>query len=202
MAPARIYVEVDILCGVEDVWMLTHDPEMLPRWDARFSSITPTGRLASGAHRFTYERSTPFHTFVGTVTALREPTELDGTRASALRFTTRDTFSALGAGHGYWRCIPFGSGVRLITAFDYEPGWGSALDALVVRRLIGWMTAWSFDRLRIWAETGVPPENWPWWSVLQVWRRDRPRASRCRRAPQYARGGIREPSTLAMLETP
>jgi len=51
----------------------------------------------------------------------------------------------------------------------------------VLRRLIGWLTAWSFDRLRIWAERGEEPERWPLHSVLWLWRADRPRAARCRR---------------------
>jgi hypothetical protein len=31
------------------------------------------------------------------------------------------------------------------------------LDRFLFRPLIGWATAWSFDRLRLWIERGVPP---------------------------------------------
>jgi hypothetical protein len=34
---------------------------------------------------------------------------------------------------------------------------GQAVDALVFRPLIGWATAWSFDRLRLWIERGLDP---------------------------------------------
>ena len=53
-------------------------------------------------------------------------------------------------------------GVRFITRYDYEVRWGligRALDRLVVRPLMGWATAWSFDRLRLWIETGVEPRG-------------------------------------------
>ncbi len=148
----------------------------------------PTDRLASGGYRFRYERRIPLHTIAGTGTSLGERTRPDGTRTSALRFTTGDRLTPLGEGRGYWRYLPTESGTTFITGFDYAPGWGRFLDALVSRPLIGWMTAWSFDRLRIWAETGTPP--------------GRPRASRCLRSPRYARGADREPATLAGLEAP
>jgi len=35
---------------------------------------------------------------------------------------------------------------------------GRTIDRLLFRRLIGWATAWSFDRLRLWIDRGVPPE--------------------------------------------
>jgi hypothetical protein len=80
---------------------------------------------------------------------------------------------------------------RFITGYDYEPFGGRAgalLDRLVIRRFVWWMTAWSFDRLRIWAETGRPPESWPVASVLAVWRGNRPRARRClSRSPRSTR---------------
>ena len=202
MRTGRVYVEIDIDCAVDDLWALTQDPALHARWDLRFSSIVPTDRLASGGYRFRYERRIPLHTIAGTGTSLGERTRPDGTRTSALRFTTGDRLSPLGEGRGYWRYLPTESGTTFITGYDYAPGWGRFLDALVSRPLIGWMTAWSFDRLRIWAETGTPPEEWPLRSVLQLWRRDRPRASRCLRVPRYARGADREPATLDTLEAP
>jgi hypothetical protein len=159
-----------------------------PRWDLRFSSITPVGTLASGTQAFTYERRLPLHTIRGTGTSLGERHRPDGTRTSALRFTTADRLSPLGDGRGYWRYIPTDNGVRFITGFDYRPGWGRVLDTLVTRRLIGWMTAFSFDRLRLWAETGVEPTRHPLLSVLAVWSASRPRAGRCRRHPPAHRG--------------
>ncbi len=50
---------------------------------------------------------------------------------------------------------------------DYRPRWGALgalADRLLFRPLMGWATAWSFDRLRLWLERGVTPErarlNW------------------------------------------
>lgn len=202
MARTAIYVEIEIRSPMETVWQLTQEPTQHPRWDVRFTSITPTDELPGGGYRFRYERRIPFHTIAGTGTTLGERTRPDGTRTSALRFTTRDRLSPLGDGRGYWRYLPTQTGVTFITGYDYEPGWGRLLDALVMRRLIGWMTAWSFDRLRIWAETGVEPERWPVSSVLQFWKPGRPRASRCLRTPRRGRAMDDAPATLATLEAP
>jgi hypothetical protein len=202
MKDDAIYVEIEIRSSMDRVWQLTQDPAQHPRWDLRFSSITSTKELAGGGYRFSYERRIPFHSIVGTGTSLGERSRPDGTRTSALGFTTNDRLSPLGDGRGYWRYVPTPTGVTFSTGYDYSPGWGSLLDWLVMRRVIGWMTAWSFDRLRIWAETGVEPEAWPLASVLTFWNADRPRASRCRRWPRHGRATDASPSTLATVEAP
>lgn len=201
MPPGPIYVETLIRADLDRVWDLTQDTDAHPRWDLRFSSITPMETTADGASRFRYELRIPGHRLVGTGISLGERRRADGTRTSALRFTTPDRLSPLGDGRGYWRYVPTAGGVRFLTGYDYHPGWGR-LDALGVRWLVGWMTAWSFDRLRIWAETGQPPEAWPLWSVLTVWRSGRPRASRCRRQPQRGRAMDEAPATLDTLDAP
>ncbi|MES2092231.1 MAG: SRPBCC family protein [Actinomycetota bacterium] len=197
-----LYVEIEIRSPLDRVWLLTQDPAEHPRWDLRFSSITPTEPLPRGGRRFRYERRLPFHTIAGTGTSLGERSRPDGTRTSALRFTTEDRLSPLREGRGYWRYLPTPGGVVFITGYEYSPGWGRMLDRLLLRPLIGWMTAWSFDRLRIWAETGVPPESWPLSSALMFWRADRPRASRCRRMPRRSRAMDDSPDTLHTLEAP
>jgi len=201
MPPEPIFVETLIRADLDRVWELTQDTRSHSRWDLRFSSIMPTGTTADGANRFRYELRIPGHRLVGTGISLGERRRADGTRTSALRFTSSDRLSPLGDGRGYWRYIPTSAGVRFLTGYDYQPRWGF-LDALGVRWLVGWMTAWSFDRLRIWAETGQPPEAWPLWSVLAVWRAGRPRASRCRRRPRHGRAMDDSPATLDMLPTP
>jgi hypothetical protein len=63
-------------------------------------------------------------------------------------------------GSGYWRYVPTPGGVRFLTWYDYRTRFGAAgslIDRLVFRPLIGWATAWSFDRLRLWVDRGVPP---------------------------------------------
>lgn len=204
MGPRGIYVEAMIAAELDAVWAATQDPRQHVRWDVRFSEITPTGHTDAGAIRFEYARRTPFHTVHGTGVSLGETDRPDGTRTSALRFGTSDRWSPIRSGRGYWRYEPTPGGVRFITGYDYEPGWG-VLDH-AVRPLLGWATAWSFDRLRIHLEGGPEPERWPLASALRFWRRDRPRAARCLRAPA---GGRRRadhlraaPATLAALPAP
>lgn len=202
MSDRGIYVEVLIRAPLDRVWELTQDPALHSRWDARFSSIRPVAALAGGGYRFRYERSIPFHTIRGTGTSLGERSRPDGTRTSALKFTTSDRLSPLGDGRGYWRYIPTEDGVRFITGYEYRPGWGALVDRLVMRRIIRWMTAWSFDRLRVWAERGEAPERWALPTVLAFWRHDRPRASRCIQAPGGRSAMDEAPATLRTLEAP
>src|SRR5262249_38204563 len=85
----------------------------------------------------------------------------DGTRTSALRFASDHPLSLIREGAGYWRYVPTGVGVRFLTGYDYRPGWGGAgpLADLAFRPLIGWATAWSFDRLRLWVERRLDPRR-------------------------------------------
>ena len=193
-----LYVETLIRADLDHVWQLTQDPALHPRWDLRFTSIVPISEDPRGRMRFGYERRIPFHVIRGTGTSLGEKARSDGTRTSALAFDTDDRLSPLRGGRGYWRYVPTAAGIRFITGYDYVPGFGHAADR-VFRPLILWMTAWSFDRLRIWAETGTPPERWPLWSVLAVWRPERPRARRCRTAPPLGGAMADAPQTLAEL---
>ena len=112
MKPRPIYVEVLIRADIDRVWSLTQDPMQHPRWDLRFSSITPVSVLSSGTTRFRYSRSIPFHTIEGVGTSLGEVVRPDGTRTSALRFDTGDRWSPLREGRGCWRYVPTVDGVR------------------------------------------------------------------------------------------
>ncbi len=69
--------------------------------------------------------------------------------------------SLIREGSGYWRYVPVRGGVRFLTGYAYRPRWGclGRLIDLVFGPLFGWATAWSFDRLRLWLERGVPPER-------------------------------------------
>ncbi|PWC02856.1 SRPBCC family protein [Agromyces badenianii] len=196
-----IYVEVLVRAEFDELWRLTQDPALHPRWDLRFSSIVPQSSLPGGGHRFSYTRSLGMHTIEGTGVSLGERSNADGGATSALRFDTDDPWSPLRAGRGYWRYVPTPEGVRFITGYDYEPGFGPTADR-VIRPFVRWMTAWSFDRLRIWAETGVEPERWPVTSVIMFWRRDRPSARRCRMTPPPRGVFAHQPASLADLEEP
>lgn len=205
MGTRGIYVETVIDADLDRVWAATQDPEQHVRWDVRFSEIVPEGAEDGAPTHFRYVRRSPLHDVHGTGVSIGERRRPDGSRTSALRFGTADRLSPIRAGRGYWRYVPTDDGrTRFVTGYDYDGGWGP-LD-LVVRPLLGWATAWSFDRLRIWIERGEAPEEWPLRSVLWFWRTERPRASRCRRAPL---GGSRRddhlahaPETLADLPDP
>jgi len=147
------------------LWRRTQDPADHVRWDLRFSRITPLGRAPDGHEMFEYALDLPGHrlhgrTLSGTGTSVGERSRPDGSRTSALRFTTPDRLSLLRRGSGYWRYVPTAEGVRFLTGYDYQPGWGRAgavIDLVAFRPLIGWMTAWSFDRLRLWVERDQDP---------------------------------------------
>src|SRR5204862_847803 len=86
--------------------------------------------------------------------------EIDGSRTSALKFWSEDHKSLIREGSGYWQYLPAAAGIRFLTWYDYSTRFGSAgrlFDALVFRPLIGWATAWSFDRLRLWLEKQIHP---------------------------------------------
>ncbi len=142
-----IRLETVIAADLQTVWHLTQDPELHARWDARFSRIVPTEQGDDGLWRFTYERRMLVHTIRGTGISLGSREGAGGARTSALRFTTTDGLSPLRDGRGYWRYEHVDGGVRFITGYDYEPGWGELFDRVVVRSLVAWMTAASFARL-------------------------------------------------------
>ncbi len=202
MSNRSIRVETIIAADLETVWRLTQDPELHARWDARFSRIVPTEQGADGLWRFRYERRMLVHTIRGTGLSLGSREGAGGTRTSALRFTTSDRLSPLREGRGYWRYEPVDGGVRFITGYDYEPGWGRLLDDLLVRRLVAWMTACSFARLRRWAEHGDEPERWPLPRMALPGRGDRPRARDCSWSIGRAGAMADAPATLSDLAAP
>lgn len=166
------------------MWRLTQDPASHARWDARFSDIVPQRTRADGAQDFRYELDLVVHTIRGTGVSLATKESSTGERTSALLFDTDDALSPLGTGRGYWRYVPTADGVRFRTGYDYTPGWGwlgRLVDPVITRRFIWWLTARSFDRLRLWAEEGIVPEDTSGWRSLR--RGYRPRARNCLSRP-------------------
>lgn len=159
--PQRIYVEAPIRAAMPALWEATQDPVAHASWDLRFSSITLLPTPAGSPQQFRYEnRTVPGATLTGVGISLGERHRPDGSCTSALRFRAHSRLSPIASGHGYWRYLPDGAVVRFVTGYDYVPGWqGAALDRVLVRPVIGWMTAWSFDRLRLWLEHGVSPQS-------------------------------------------
>ncbi|MFE9453344.1 hypothetical protein [Streptomyces sp. NPDC006739] len=163
-----LYIETHVRADLEEVWARTQEPAQHQRWDLRFTEIAHLPRAEGEPQRFRYAtRVLPFLTVAGTGVAAGERERPDGTRTSALRFASPHPLSLIAEGSGYWRYVPDPQGVRFLTGYDYRPRWGrlgAVADRLVFRPLMGWATAWSFDRLRLWLERGVTPEraliNW------------------------------------------
>jgi hypothetical protein len=158
----RIYVEARIRGRMEDLWARTQEPADHERWDLRFTDIDYLPRPDEGQpQRFRYATRLGFGLRIeGEGETVGERTGSGGQRTSALRFWSDDPKSLIREGSGYWQYIPTDDGIRFITAYDYQVRFGAlglAIDALVFRPLIGWATAWSFDRLRLWVERGTDP---------------------------------------------
>ena len=158
-----IYVESRIRASMERMWEATQKADEHQRWDARFGSITYAPAGDGEPHRFTYGTTVaPGITIGGTGESLGDRDRPDGTRWSGLKFWATDRRSIVDAGAGYWRYVPTEDGIRFLTRFDYRPRWGrfgEVIDRAVFRPAFGWTTAWSFDRLRLWLEEGIPPEH-------------------------------------------
>jgi hypothetical protein len=191
MGRRTIHVQTVIRADMETVWHYTEDPALHQRWDLRFSEIT---YQSGSSGRFRYSSRLLGRTITGTGVSAGERERADGSRTSALRFASDDTRSLIRSGAGYWRYTPTPAGVCFATGFDYTTRWGplGPLADLVFRPLFAWATAWSFDRLRLWLETGVAPEVLPLLS---------PSAGRCRRQVRHGRH-LAAPGLLAEVEQP
>jgi hypothetical protein len=158
-----LYAETLIRATCDEVWRLTQEPGQHQRWDLRFTRIE-YARPEPGVHgqRFTYSLGVaPVLRIAGTGVCSGERVRPDGTRTSVLRFASGQRLSLIRSGTGYWRYVPTAAGIRFLTGYDYQPGWGPLgwpADRLF-RPVLGWATAWSFDRLRLWLECGIPPER-------------------------------------------
>jgi hypothetical protein len=160
----QIFVEADVCASLADLWSRTQDPALHQRWDLRFTRIAyrktpPAGHVQS----FDYETRLGFGIAVrGQGETLAQRDRADGSRVSALRFWSDSRISLIREGRGYWLYTPTERGVRFRTGYDYETRFGAVgrlLDRIVFRPLIGWATAWSFDRLRLWLEHGIDPAS-------------------------------------------
>lgn len=158
-----IYVEIVIQGPLDDVWEKSQRPDLHERWDARFTSIEYLPRSGEGPQRFRYSTRLGFGMKVrGEGETAGERDLPDGARSTSLTFGSDDAKSLIVSGSGYWKYVPTAQGVRFFTSYDYATRFGAlgrAFDAVVFRPLMGWATAWSFDRLRLWIERGIPPET-------------------------------------------
>lgn len=156
-----IYVEILIRGSIDELWEKTQQPKLHERWDLRFSDINYLPRDPGQAQKFLYAtRIGAGLRIEGAGESTGERDDATGQRTSALKFWSEDPKSLIATGSGYWKYIPTRGGIRFLTWYDYRVRFGALGRVLDwgFRRLIGWATAWSFDRLRLWIERGVPPE--------------------------------------------
>jgi hypothetical protein len=158
---AGIYVEIGVRADVDEIWRRTQLPDLHEMWDLRFTRIQYLPRQSEAEpQRFLYSTRIGFGLKIegeGESTGTRED---HGLRTSALKFWSSDPKSLIAQGAGYWRYIPANEKTRFLTWYDYQPRLGAAgrmIDKLIFRPLLGWATAWSFDRLRLWIERDISP---------------------------------------------
>lgn len=158
-----IYVEILIRGDMDNLWEKTQDPKLHQRWDLRFSEIGYLPRETGEPQKFSYAtRIGAGLRIEGGGESTGERNDVSGERTSALKFWSKDWKSLIREGSGYWKYIPGKDGVRFLTWYDYRVRFGligKVIDRLIFRPLIGWATAWSFDRLRLWIEQGITPED-------------------------------------------
>jgi hypothetical protein len=156
---------------MDRLWQLTQTPEFHQLWDLRFSEIQYLPRADSTEpQQFLYRTRIGFGVAInGRGETAGSHGSLGGQRSSALKFWSDDPRSLIRKGSGYWKYIPLqceglvkpdDSCVRFVTGYDYDVRFGAfgrIVDRTIFRPLIGWATAWSFDRLRLWIETGAEP---------------------------------------------
>lgn len=162
MSRRSIYVETLIRAPMSALLTHTQQPDLHERWDLRFTNIDYLPRAeADIAQRFRYSTRIGFGLAIsGEGETVLERDLPDGSRSSGLRFSSAHPLSLIRQGSGYWKYIPTTDGVRFLTSYTYSTRFGRAgalLDRFAFRPLMGWATAWSFDRLRLWLETGVNP---------------------------------------------
>lgn len=157
-----IYVEIVMRTTMDKLWHHTQTPEVHARWDLRFSTIDYLPRPDENEpQQFLYSTRIGFGmTVSGKGESVGSRDDETGCRTSALKFWSDDPRAIIREGSGYWQYVPTPDGIRFLTLYNYRTrfgGLGYWFDRLVFRPLLGWATAWSFDRLRLWLEKGIDP---------------------------------------------
>jgi uncharacterized membrane protein YphA (DoxX/SURF4 family) len=159
-----IYVEIVVRAPMDELWAHTQTPSLHEQWDLRFSSIHYLPKMADAdPQRFRYTTRVGLGLEIsGEGETTGERGLSDGSRSSALKFGSEQHAALIREGSGYWKYIPTPDGIRFLTWYDYRTRFGRAgalFDRLIFRPLLGWATAWSFDRLRLWLERRVCPDD-------------------------------------------
>ena len=158
-----IYVEIPIRGSMEQLWEKTQNPQFHQRWDLRFTEIQYLPQRDAEPQAFLYRTRIGFGLAIdGRGESVGTRDGQNGERSSSLKFWSEDPKALIRMGSGYWKYVPTENGIRFFTWYDYETRFGTVgkvVDKYIFRPLLGWATAWSFDRLRLWIEQGIPPEN-------------------------------------------
>lgn len=157
-----IYVEILIASDMREVWRHSQEPDLHEQWDLRFSRIQYLPRSSPDApQHFLYAtRIGGGFEISGEGESTTRADADSGARTSSLQFWSNAPYSLIRRGSGYWRYIPDEGGVKFLTWYDYDTRFGvvgRVVDRVAFRPLLGWATAWSFDRLRLWLEAGTRP---------------------------------------------
>jgi hypothetical protein len=147
---------------MDELWKRTQDPALHELWDLRFTEVQYLPRLGpEQPQRFRYATRIGFGLRIeGEGETVGSRNGAQGECTSALRFESADPKSLIREGSGYWKYIPTDDGIRFLTSYNYRTRFGAfgrVFDRLLFRPLMGWATAWSFDRLRLWIERGIDP---------------------------------------------
>jgi hypothetical protein len=123
---AAIFVEILVRAPMEKLWTHTQNPDLHERWDLRFSHIEYLPKEhAAAPQRFRYVTRIGFGLEVsGEGESVGETNLEDGSRSSALKFSSRDPRSIIREGSGYWKYIPTDEGIRFLTWYDYRTRFG------------------------------------------------------------------------------
>lgn len=148
-SPRPLHVSVRLPTTTTELWAVTHDHVLHPRWDHRFDRITMHDAHIRTGTRMTYEK-----TLLGLLTIrgwgrydLHAPV-----KQSTFAFGSDDLRSLIRQGVGVWRYVEVpGTGlVELSTSYTYVVRWGllgKLVDRLAFRWLFQRETERSFARL-------------------------------------------------------
>lgn len=170
-----LYVEITIDAPLDDLWEKSQDPELHQRWDLRFSEISYLPRREGEPQRFNYASKLGGLVVDGVGESVGERKRSNEVSSSSLKFWSEHPLAIIKEGAGFWRYVPTPAGIRFYTGYDYKTRWGAfgkVIDRVLFRPWIGWATAWSFDRLRLWLEKGQTPESsfalWASWMSARL----------------------------------
>ncbi|MGE7634120.1 DoxX-like family protein [Bacillus paramycoides] len=156
-----IYVATEMKTTMEKLWEYTQQPDIHTEWDARFTEISYLEKKEGEPQKFLYKTKIGFGLEIaGEGESIGEIRKETGERISSLKFWTDNKLSLIQVGRGYWKYTPNGEHIHFETQYDYDTRFGrigNLIDLYIFRPLLGWVTAWSFDALKLWLEKGLHP---------------------------------------------